>query len=144
MFFALGHSLTAAIVTAVVFLVYQEVENHVLNPLIMSRTVKVSPLLVMVSVLIGADLGNWLGGIFGAFTAALLAIPVAGMAQIVVKDLWHATSGQAGPTPERGVGFGVSSTAWRTGSGFNPQRVMFKVIYRGHNELLGPWASEDG
>jgi len=96
-FFALGHSLTAAIVTAVVFLVYQEVENHVLNPLIMSRTVKVSPLLVMVSVLIGADLGNWLGGIFGAFTAALLAIPVAGMAQIVVKDLWAATSVQAEP-----------------------------------------------
>ena len=90
--FAVGHSLTAGIVTAVVFLVYQQVENHVLNPVIMSRTVKVSPLLVLVSVLVGAGIGNWLGGVFGAFAAALVAIPVAGMVQIVAKDLWKATA----------------------------------------------------
>ena len=73
--FAVGHSLTAGIVTAVVFLVYQAVENHVLNPVIMSRTVRVSPLLVMVSVLVGAGIGNWLGGVFGAFAAALAGDP---------------------------------------------------------------------
>jgi predicted PurR-regulated permease PerM len=30
--FALGHSLTAGIVTAAAFIIYQEIENHVLNP----------------------------------------------------------------------------------------------------------------
>ncbi len=90
--FALGHSFTAAVITAVVFLAYQQIENHVLNPVIMSRTVKVNPLLVMVAVLVGADLGNWVGGIFGAFAAALLAIPMAGILQVVVKDVWRATT----------------------------------------------------
>jgi predicted PurR-regulated permease PerM len=96
--FALAHSFTAAVITAVVFLAYQQIENHVLNPLIMSRTVKVNPLLVMVAVLLGADLGDWVGGIFGAFAAALLAIPMAGILQVVVKDVWRATSpSQPGP-----------------------------------------------
>jgi predicted PurR-regulated permease PerM len=53
--FALAHSLTAGVATAVVFLLYTFLENHVLNPVVMSRTVKVNPLLVMISVLIGAD-----------------------------------------------------------------------------------------
>jgi hypothetical protein len=44
--FALGHSLTADIVTAAAFIAYQQIENHVLNPVIMSRTVNVNPLLV--------------------------------------------------------------------------------------------------
>ena len=94
--FAFGHSLTAGIVTAVVFIAYQQVENHVLNPVIMSRTVKVNPLLILLSVLVGASIGDWVGGFFGSFVAALIAIPVAGALQIVVKDLWQAT-GPGGP-----------------------------------------------
>ena len=38
--FALGHSLTAGIITAAAFLIYQQIENHVLNPVVMSRTAK--------------------------------------------------------------------------------------------------------
>jgi predicted PurR-regulated permease PerM len=94
--FALGHSLTAGIVTAVVFIAYQQVENHVLNPLIMSRTVKVNPLLILVSVLIGASIGDWVGGFFGSFVAALISIPAAGALQIVAKEVWQAT-GPGGP-----------------------------------------------
>jgi len=94
--FALGHSLTAGIITAVVFIAYQQVENHVLNPVIMSRTVKVNPLLILVSVLVGASIGDWVGGFFGSFVAALIAIPAAGALQIVVKELWQAT-GSGGP-----------------------------------------------
>src|SRR5260221_7317067 len=75
--FATGHSLTAGIITLVVFLVYTQIENHVLNPVIMSRTVRVNPLLVLLSVLVGASIGSWIGGIFGAFVAALLSIPSA-------------------------------------------------------------------
>ena len=94
--FALGHSLTAGIITAAVFIAYQQIENHVLNPVIMSRTVKVNPLLILVAVLIGASIGSWVGGLFGSFVAALIAIPVAGALQIVAKELWQAT-GPGGP-----------------------------------------------
>jgi len=103
--FALGHSFTAGLVTAIVFLAYTQFENHVLNPMVMSRTVKVNPLLVMVSVLVGADIGNWVGGLFGGFVAALLAIPIAGAIQVIARDLWRATeaepepSGQVAPGP---------------------------------------------
>jgi len=90
--FAAGHSLTAGIVTAAVFVGYQQLENHVLNPVVMSRTVKVNPLFVFVSVLIGSSIGAWLGGYFGGFVAALLSIPCAAALQIVVKEIWQATA----------------------------------------------------
>jgi predicted PurR-regulated permease PerM len=89
--FAAGHSLTAGLVTAAVFVGYQQLENHVLNPVVMSRTVKVNPLLVLVSILIGSSIGDWLGGYFGAFVAALLSIPCAAALQVIVRELWRAT-----------------------------------------------------
>ena len=90
--FALGHSFTAGIVTLVVFLVYTQIENHVLNPIVMSRTVRVNPLLVLVSILVGASLGSLIGGIFGAFVAAFLAIPSAGAIQVMIREVWQATA----------------------------------------------------
>ncbi len=90
--FAVGHSLTAGIVTLVVFLIYTQIENHILNPVVMSRTVKVNPLLVLVAILVGASLGSWIGGIFGAFVAALIAIPTAGALQVIVRELWQSTA----------------------------------------------------
>jgi predicted PurR-regulated permease PerM len=93
--FAAAHSLSAGIVTLVVFLVYTQVENHVLNPVVMSRTVRVNPLLVLLSILIGAEIGSWIGGIFGAFVGALLAIPAAGAIQVVVREVWQDTDPMA-------------------------------------------------
>jgi predicted PurR-regulated permease PerM len=90
--FALGHSLTAGIVTAVVFVVYTQVENHVLNPVVMSKTVQINPLLVLLAVLVGASLGSLVGGIFGGFVAALLAIPAAGALQVLVREIWRVTA----------------------------------------------------
>jgi len=90
--FAFVHSLTAGIATLVVFLIYTQVENHVLNPIVMSRTVKVNPLVVILSVLAGASVGSWIGGVFGAFVAALLAIPAAGAIQVLVREIWRETS----------------------------------------------------
>jgi predicted PurR-regulated permease PerM len=97
--FAAGHSLTAGIVTLVVFLVYTQVENHILNPVIMSRTVRINPLLVLMSILVAASVGSWIGGLFGGFVAALLAIPAAGALQVVVAETWKATAPQ--PQPPR-------------------------------------------
>jgi predicted PurR-regulated permease PerM len=69
---------TAAIVVAIFFLVYQQLENHLIQPLVYGRTVQLSPLAVLVSVLIGAQLAGVLG--------ALAAIPVAGALQVLLVD----------------------------------------------------------
>ena len=90
--FAFTHSLTAGIVTAIVFITYQQIENHILNPVIMAKTVKISPLLVLVAVLVGASLGSLVGGLFGGFVAALLAIPLAGALQVLLKEAWNASA----------------------------------------------------
>ena len=97
--FAFTHSLTAGIVTTIVFLTYQQIENHILNPVIMSKTVKISPLLVLIAVLVGASLGSLVGGLFGGFVAALLAIPAAGALQVLVRELWQATAPRPDPDP---------------------------------------------
>lgn len=66
---ALFASPTAAIVMAVFFAIYQQVENHILQPLVYGRTVQISPLTVTVSAILGASLA----GIFGAIVAIPLA-----------------------------------------------------------------------
>lgn len=90
--FAVGHSLTAGIVTAAAFVIYQQIENHVLNPVVMSRTANVNPLLVLLSLLVGTSIGDWVGGFFGSFVAALLAIPVAAALQVITRELWRAAA----------------------------------------------------
>ena len=90
--FAAAHSLTTGIVILVVFVIYTLVENHLLNPLIMSRTVRISPLLVLVSILVGAPIGSWIGGLFGGFAVGLLAIPTAGAIQAIVRETWMTTA----------------------------------------------------
>jgi predicted PurR-regulated permease PerM len=72
------HSIPAGIVVVVFFIVYQQVENHILQPVVYGRTVQLSPLVVLISVLIGAELAGVLG--------ALAAIPVAGALQVVFLD----------------------------------------------------------
>ena len=90
-------------ITLVVFLAYTFLENHFLNPVVMARTVKINPLLVFVAVLVGADIGNWLGGLFGGFVAVLLAVPIAASLQVVIVEIWRATAStppvEGGPTP---------------------------------------------
>jgi predicted PurR-regulated permease PerM len=73
------HSITAGIVVVIFFVVYQQIENHFLQPVIYGRTVQLSPLAVLISVLIGAQLAGILG--------ALGAIPVAGAIQVLLLDL---------------------------------------------------------
>jgi len=101
--FATTHSLTAGIVTLIVFLAYTQIENHVLNPVVMSKTVQINPLLVLISILVAASIGSWIGGLFGGFVAALLAIPAAGAGQVIVSELWRDTAppAPAGPPGPR-------------------------------------------
>jgi predicted PurR-regulated permease PerM len=73
------HSVPAGIVLLVFVILYQQAENHILQPLIYGRTVQLSPLVVLISILIGAELAGILG--------ALAAIPVAGSLQVVIRDI---------------------------------------------------------
>jgi predicted PurR-regulated permease PerM len=87
--FAVSHSVTAGIVTLAAFIIYPQIENHVLNPLVMSRTVRISPLLALVSVLAGYSIGSWIGGLFGGFAGGLLGIPTAGAIHILGRQVWR-------------------------------------------------------
>jgi predicted PurR-regulated permease PerM len=84
---AVIHSVPAGIVMLVVFLTYQQVENHVLNPVIMSRTVRLNPFWVLLAVLVGATLGGRVGSDLGTFVGALIGIPIGGALQVVVREL---------------------------------------------------------
>ncbi|HEY2266963.1 MAG TPA: hypothetical protein VGI96_30375 [Streptosporangiaceae bacterium] len=59
---------------------------------VMNRTTKVKPLLVLIAILAGTSVGDWVGGTFGAFTAALVSIPLVGALQVTVRELWRVTA----------------------------------------------------
>jgi len=104
------HSVPAGIVVVVFFLIYQQLENHLLQPLILSRTVKINPLAVLVSILVGAELAGILG--------ALVAIPVAGMIQVLLRDIYDHRIGVVKTTPTVGedqVPIGGQDLAARSG-----------------------------
>jgi predicted PurR-regulated permease PerM len=91
---AVIHSIPALVVVAVFFLVYQQLENHLLQPVILSRTVKLNPLTVLVAILVAVELA----GVLGAF----LAIPVASMIQVIARDVWDHRRGRPKPDPTVG------------------------------------------
>ena len=76
---ALSQGVVECVVVVVVLLAYQQLENHVLLPVVYGRTVDLSPLAVLVALLIGAEIAGVLG--------ALAAIPVAGSASVVAREL---------------------------------------------------------
>jgi predicted PurR-regulated permease PerM len=69
---------TATIIWAVWAIVYQQFENHVIQPQVQRRTVNVHPFVTIVSVLIGSTLLGILG--------ALMAIPLAASIQILLRE----------------------------------------------------------
>ena len=66
------------VTVVIIFVLYQQFENHVLYPLVYSRTVQLSPLAILCAVLIGASLAGIIG--------ALAAIPVAGSIQVLLQE----------------------------------------------------------
>jgi predicted PurR-regulated permease PerM len=75
------HFPTATIVWVVWAIIYQQIENNVIQPQIQKRALDIHPFVVLVSVLFGSTL-------FGV-PGALLAIPVAASAQIAVLEWWR-------------------------------------------------------
>lgn len=87
-----GHTIGATIVTLVAlfhspwsavgilgyYILYQQIENYIIQPRIQANSTNMSPLLVFSSVLVGVSFGGLLGG--------LVAIPVAGCIRIFLLD----------------------------------------------------------
>ena len=75
---ALFTSPISAIIILAYYILYQQIENYVIQPRVQSNSTNMSPLLVFASVIIGVSFGGLLGG--------LVAIPVAGSLRILVVD----------------------------------------------------------
>ncbi len=69
----------AGVISIIFFIVYQQIENNILQPLVYAKSVSISPLVVGIAALLGAALAGFFG--------ALVAIPVAASLQILVKDM---------------------------------------------------------
>lgn len=78
---ALLHSPAAAITILIYYIVYQQVENYLIQPRIQANTTNMSPLLVFGAVVIGISFSGLVGG--------LVAIPVMGCIRILLLDYLH-------------------------------------------------------
>lgn len=77
---ALFESPTAAIIAAVYYLIFMQVESYLLTPRVMNRVVSVPGSLVVIGALAGGTLLGLLG--------ALIAIPVTAMVLMIIKQVW--------------------------------------------------------
>lgn len=77
---ALTKGVTTMLIAVAVLLIYQFVEGHVIQPLVYSRAISLSPFIIVLASVIGAELGGIVG--------VLLAIPVAAVVQIVVLEVF--------------------------------------------------------
>jgi predicted PurR-regulated permease PerM len=79
------------IVWVAVLILYQQIENNLIQPVVYGRAVQLHPLVVIVAILIGAALLGVLG--------ALVAIPAAAAVQAIIRDYWRFSHGGELPTP---------------------------------------------
>jgi AI-2E family transporter len=136
---AFVHSTTAGIAVVVFFLVCQQLENHLLQPLIFSLTVKLNPLAVLIAILLGVELAGILG--------ALLADPgrrhrpgqptrPLGPPRGATKTTAHGGSGPGagGPSADRGRSRASQTLIAlpHTGGGLTDTRAVRRDVAPGH------------
>jgi len=72
------NSITAGVIFAIYFMVYQQLENNFISPAIQSKRIELSPLAILVSVTIGLYVFGIAGGI--------ISIPIAGSIKVLIDD----------------------------------------------------------
>lgn len=80
-FIALTQSPLKAVLVLILYLIIQQLENSVISPKVMQKAVGLNPIMVIVSLLIGAKL-------FG-FVGVLLAVPVATIISVFLEDFFE-------------------------------------------------------
>jgi predicted PurR-regulated permease PerM len=80
-FFAFLKNPPLALAVIILYIVIQQLENQVIVPVVMSRSVGLNPVVVIIGVLVGASLGGVLG--------AIIAIPIISGVSIFINDIWQ-------------------------------------------------------
>ena len=75
----LDGGLTLGLLVIALYVIVQQFESHLIHPLVVTRVVGVPPLLVILSIIVGAQLAGFLG--------ILLSVPIAATIQELVKDV---------------------------------------------------------
>ncbi|HSW65759.1 MAG TPA: AI-2E family transporter [Bacillota bacterium] len=78
---ALFHSPWSAVIILAYYILYQQIENYIIQPRIQANSTNMSPLLVFVAVIVGVNFGGLFGG--------LVAIPLMGCIRIAALDYLH-------------------------------------------------------
>jgi predicted PurR-regulated permease PerM len=84
---------TALIIWAILFVIYQQLQDRVIQPLLYHRAVKIHPVVAIVAILVGAELVGVLG--------ALLAIPAAATIGVLIDEgtRWRRETTGEGESP---------------------------------------------
>lgn len=77
----LNGSLTKALLAVVIFTLIQQVDNHIITPLVQRARVKLSPMVIVLALIIGGALAGLLG--------VLVAVPFTAAVRIIVGHLWR-------------------------------------------------------
>jgi len=75
---AISESFTLGLYVIILFVVIQQAESHLLVPLVMRKTIGISPVVVVVALLAGSQIAGIIG--------VILAVPVAVVFQEIIKD----------------------------------------------------------
>jgi predicted PurR-regulated permease PerM len=111
-----GHTIGAIIVTLVAlftspvsalgiliyYIVYQQIENYLIQPRVQANTTDMSPLLVFLAVVIGVSFSGLFGG--------LVAIPIAGCIRVLVMSYLHDNKMIQSPAVKKEVNEAISGT----------------------------------
>ncbi len=77
---------TIGMLVIALYVIFQQFENHLIYPLVVTRVVGVPPLLVILALLIGAELAGFLG--------IILSVPVAATIQELARDIENGRLGE--------------------------------------------------
>ena len=75
---ALFTSPTAAVIILLYYILYQQIENYLIQPRVQANSTDMSPLLVFGAVVVGVSIGGLFGG--------LVAIPVVGCIRVALLE----------------------------------------------------------
>jgi len=75
---AVSKSLTLGLYVILLFLLIQQAESHFLTPMVMKKTIGISPVIVVVALLAGAQIAGFVG--------IILAVPAAVVVQEIIYD----------------------------------------------------------
>ncbi len=85
-FFAFIQHPPLVLAVVILYIIIQQLENHLLVPMVMSKSVGLNPVLVILGILVGGALGGWVG--------AIIAVPLLSGIQVFINDFMNSDSAE--------------------------------------------------